>query len=311
MGKKIAIRDAFGAALEKLGTANDKVVALEADVGSSTKSIVFGKKFPERYFNVGIAELNMVSMAAGFATCGLIPFVNTFATFMTTRSADPINSLICYDNLNVKLCGTYCGMSDSYDGASHNAMADIAFVRALPNMTVISVCDAVETEKAVFAAAEINGPVYLRLSRADAPVIFDDSYQFEVGKGVTLRDGKDVTIIATGFMVHKAMEAAELLKGEGIDARVVDMHTIKPIDRDLILKCAAETGAIVTAEEHSVYGGLGSAVAEVLVSGKPVPMEFVGSEVYAESGDYEALLTKYGYDAPAISAKVKTVLERK
>lgn len=285
MAEKIAIRDAFGAALKKLGAVNDKVVALEADVGSSTKSGVFGKEFPDRYFNVGISELDMVAMAAGFSTTGLIPFVNTFAVFLASRGGDPINSLIAYDNLNVKLCGTYCGMSDSYDGASHNAMSDIAYVRSLPNLTVISVCDAVETEKAVFAAAELNGPVYLRLSRAAAPVIFDDSYKFEIGKGVTISDGSDVTLIGTGYMVQKSMEAAELLKAEGISARVIDIHTIKPIDRELLIKCAKETGAVVTAEEHSIYGGLGSAVAEVLVQECPVPMGFVGTDGFGESGD--------------------------
>lgn len=311
MAEKIAIRDAFGAALKKLGAVNEKVVALEADVGSSTKSGVFGKEFPERYFNVGISELDMVSMAAGLATTGLIPFVNTFAVFLASRGGDPINSLICYDSLNVKLCGTYCGMSDSYDGASHNAMADIAYVRALPNMTVISVCDAVETEKAVFAAAELNGPVYLRLSRAAAPVIFDDSYKFEIGKGVTVVDGSDVTLIGTGYMVQKSMDAAELLKAEGIKARVIDMHTIKPIDRELVVKCAQETGAIVTAEEHSIYGGLGSAVAEVLAEECPVPMGFIGTDGFGESGDYEQLLSKYNLDGKAIAAKAKEVLAKK
>lgn len=311
MAKKIAIRDAFGNALEKLGAQNDKVVALDADVGSSSKSIVFGKRFPDRYFNVGISELDMVAMSAGFASSGYVPFVNTFAVFMTTRAADPVNSLIAYDSLNVKLCGTYCGLSDSYDGASHHALSDLAFVRSLPNMTVISVCDAVETEKAVFAAARMDGPVYLRLSRAEAPVIFDDSYVFEPGKGVILRDGADVTIIATGYSVHKSLEAAELLEREGIRARVVNLHTIKPIDRELIVSCARETGAIVTAEEHSVYGGLGSAVAEVLASSCPAPVEFVGLTGFTESGDYEALLQKYQLDAPAIARKAKAAIARK
>lgn len=311
MGQKIAIRDAYGDALKKLGAVNQQVVALEADVGSSTKSAVFGKAYPDRYFNVGISELNMVSMAAGFAAAGLVPFVNTFAVFMTTRSADPISSLIAYDNLNVKLCGAYCGLSDSYDGASHHATSDLAFVRSLPNMTVLSVCDAIETEKAVFAAAAIDGPVYLRLSRADAPVIFDDSYSFEVGKGVILKDGSDVSIIATGYMVHKALEAAELLAAQGISARVVDLHTIKPIDRALIAQCTRETGAILTVEEHSIYGGLGSAVAEVVVADCPVPMEFAGMTDYAESGDYEALLTKYGLDAAAIAEKAKSAIAKK
>lgn len=311
MTQKIAIRDAYGVALAKLGKENNKVIALEADVGSSSKSIVFGKEFPERYFNVGISELNMVAMAAGFATTGLIPFVNTFAAFLAGRGGDPINSMIAYDKLNVKLCGTYCGMSDSYDGASHNAMSDIAFLRSIPNMTIISVCDAIETEKAVFAAALMDGPVYLRLSRASTEIIFDENYDFEIGKGVIVKNGVDITLIGTGYMVQKSLEAAELLEIDGINARVVDIHTIKPIDRDLIIKCAAETGAIVTSEEHSIYGGLGSAVAEVVVNELSVPMGFIGTDVFGESGDYEKLLSKYKLDAKAIAEKAKEILTKK
>lgn len=309
--KSVAIRDAFGDALLKLGEKHDNIVALEADVGGSTKSAVFGKAFPERYFNVGISEMNMVSMAAGFASNGYVPFVNTFATFLTTRGADPIQSLIAYDKLNVKLAGTYCGLSDSYDGASHHGITDMAFVRAIPNMTVVSVSDAVQTEKAVFALAEYDGPVYLRLSRAAAPVIYTEDLNFEIGKGIVLRYGKDVTIIATGTVLHKAIAAAEALEAEGILATIVDMHTIKPIDSNLILNCAEMTGAIVTVEEHSIYGGLGSAVAEVLASGRPTPMEFVGATDFAESGDYDELLDKYGYSANAIAAKCKKAISRK
>lgn len=311
MSQEIAIRDAYGAALAELGKENQQVVVLEADVGSSSKSIEFGKKFPERYFNVGIAELNMNAMAAGFAASGLIPFTNTFAVFMTMRGSDPINSLIAYDKLNVKLAGTYSGLSDSFDGASHHATSDMAVMRSLPNMTVISVCDAIETKKAVFAAAKYQGPVYLRLSRAAAPVIFEESYPFEIGKGVTLREGTDATIVATGYMVHKALKAADLLKEEGIMVRVVDIHTIKPLDQELVLACAKETGAIVTAEEHSVYGGLGSAVAEVLVENCPIPMERVGIQEYTESGPYEDLIVKYGLEEKAIANKVKRVIQRK
>lgn len=307
----IAIRDAYGEALKKLGAVNDKIVALEADVGSSTKSDLFGKEFPERYFNVGIGEINMVAMAAGFATQDFIPFANTFSVFLSTRSADPIQSLIAYDKLNVKLAGTYCGLSDSYDGASHQATTDIAFVRAIPGMTVISLSDAVETEKAVFAAAEYKGPVYLRLSRAAAPVIYPEDMSFEIGKGITLKEGNDVTLIATGTVLHKALAAAQILSELGINATVVDMHTIKPIDEDLIVKCAKNTGAIVTVEEHSIYGGLGSAVAEVLAAKYPVPMELVGASDFAESGDYEQLLIKYGYSPDAIADKCKAVIARK
>ena len=311
MGKMIAIRDAYGAALKELGEQNTKIVGLEADVASSTKSGIFGKAFPERYFNVCISELNMVSMAAGFAREGMIPYVNTFAVFMTTRGADPIQSLIAYDNLNVKLCGTYCGLSDSYDGASHQAITDLAFVRAIPNMTVITAADGAETRKAVFAMAEHDGPVYLRLSRAEAPVYYSDDMDFQIGRGITVREGGDVTIITTGTVLHKALEAADLLAQEGISATVVDMHTIKPIDRDLVIQCAIRTGAIVTVEEHSIYGGLGSAVAEVLVENKPVPMERIGAVDFAESGDYGELLVKYGYSPQAIAGKCRAVIRRK
>lgn len=310
-GKQIAIRDAYGDALAKLGAQNQKVVALETDVGSSSKSIVFGKQFPDRYFNIGISELDMNAMAAGFASCGLIPFTNTFAVFMALRGGDPINSIICYDKLNVKMAGTYCGLSDSYDGASHHATADLAFLRALPNLTIISVCDAVETEKAVFAAADIDGPVYLRLSRAPAPVIFGDDYDFRVGSGVTLKEGTDVTLISTGYMVHKAMLAAEMLAAQHISAEVVNIHTIKPLDEELIVACAHKTGAIVTIEEHSIYGGLGSSVAETLCRCCPVPMEMMGLTDYAESGDYEQLLVKYGLCDGSIANKAKLLLERK
>ena len=291
MGEMIAIRDAYGAALKELGEQVPNIVCLEADVASSTKSGIFGKAFPERYFNVGISELNMVSMAAGFAREGMIPYVNTFAVFMTTRGADPIQSLIAYDNLNVKLCGTYCGLSDSYDGASHQAITDLAFVRSIPNLTVVT--------------------VYLRLSRAEAPVFYQPDMEFEIGKGITVREGGDVTIITTGTVLHKAIQAADLLGAEGIRATVVDMHTIKPIDRNLVIECAGRTGAIVTVEEHSIYGGLGSAVAEVLAEHMPVPMERIGAVDFAESGDYEALLAKYGYSPEAIADKCRAVMKRR
>ena len=310
---KRAIRDVYGETLAQLGRENKDIVALEADVGSSSKSIVFGKEFPNRYFNVGVAEANMVAVAAGLATTGKIPFANTFAAFMVLRAADPVRSLVAYTKLNVKLAGTYAGLSDSYDGASHHAIADIAFMRALPNMTVISVSDPVEAELATRAAAEFKGPVYLRLSRAEVPVVLDKaSYDFKIGKGVTLVDGGDLTIVATGYMLIKALEAAEILAAKGIKARVVNIHTIKPIDRELLIACARETGAIVTAEEHNVLGGLGSAVSEVLAGNCPVPIEFVGVEDrFTESGDYEKLLAKYGLSADNIVARAQKVLKRK
>ena len=307
----IAIRDAYGEALSELGAANSKVVVLEADVGSSDKSIIFGNAFPKRYFNVGISELNMNAMAAGFASCGLVPFTNTFSVFMTLRGGDPINSMIGYDKLNVKLAGTYCGLSDSYDGASHHSLSDISILRSIPNIVILSVCDAVETRKAVFAAAEFDGPVYIRLSRAPAPVIFDDEYNFEIGKGVVVRDGSDVTIISTGTILHECIKTAELLGNEGISARVVNMHTIKPLDAELVVRCANETRAIITVEEHSTYGGLGSAVAEVCATHCPVPMELMGVNDYSESGDYDALLNKHGLTDKYIIEKTKNLINRR
>jgi transketolase len=311
MNRQTALRDAYGDALARLGETNRKVVVLDSDTGSSCKSILFGKKFPARYYNVGISELDMNAMAAGFAVSGFVPFTNAFAAFMTLRGGDPINSLICYDNLNVKLAGTYCGLSDSYDGASHHSAFDVAVLRALPNIVILSPCDAVETQKAVFAAAAHAGPVYLRISRAPEPVIFDEGYDFRIGKGVLLRPGTDVALIATGSMVHEALKAADLLAGEGISAGVTNIHTIKPLDKELVLRCARETGAIVTAEEHSIYGGLGSAAAETLSEEFPVPMEFVGLTGYAESGDYRELRRKYGLDAENIACHAKKAVAKK
>ena len=311
MGKMIAIRDAYGEALQDLGRRNEKIVVLEADVGGSTKSVLFGKEFPERYFNVGISEFNMVSMSTGLATQGFTPFVNTFAVFMTTRGIDPIQTLIAYDSMNVKLCGTYAGLSDSYDGASHQAITDMAFIRSIPNMTIVSVSDAVETKKAVEAISEFDGPVYLRLSRAAAPVYFDESYEFRIGQGVEVREGEDVTLIATGTILHNTLKAAELLEKEGISAQVLNIHTVKPIDEDILVRAAQKTGAVVTVEEHSIYGGLGSAVAEVLSRKLPTPMEFVGATEFAESGDYDELLNKYGYSPEAIAEKARGVIAKK
>lgn len=311
MVKKIAIRDAFGETLVKLGKNNTNVVVLEADVGNSTKSALFGKQFPDRYYNVGISELNMVNMSAGMAREGLTPFVNTFSVFLTGRGGDPIQSLIAYDNLNVKLCGTYTGMSDSYDGASHHAVTDMAYVRAIPNMTVITPSDAIQTEKAVFAAAEFDGPVYLRLSRAAVPVIYDENVNFEIGKGIVVKDGEDVTLISTGTILSKVISAAEELKNQGINAAVLDIHTVKPIDKNLIIEFAKKTKAIVTIEEHSLQGGLFSAVSEVLVSEYPVPVKAIGATQFAESGDYEALLEKYGYGTNSIISAAKQVILKK
>lgn len=309
--KKIAIRDAFGEALKELGGINEKVVALEADVGGSTKSILFGKAYPERYFEVGISEINMVSMAAGMAREGMIPFVNTFSAFLSTRGADPITSLIGYDKLNVKLCGTYVGLSDSYDGASHHAISDVAFIRSIPGMVLLNPSDAVQTRAAVMAAAAYEGPVYIRLSRAPAPVIYDDSMKFEIGKGILVKEGTDVTLVSTGTLLGKALEAAELLKEEGISAEVIDMHTLKPLDEELLLQSVKKTGAVVTFEEDSIYGGLYGAVAEILAKQFPAPADGIGATDYAESGDYEKMLKKYGYSAENLAAKAKAVIARK
>lgn len=308
-----SVRDSYGETLIRLGRNNENVIVLDADVGGSCKSAAFGQEFPGRYFNVGIAEANMVAMAAGLASCGKIPFANTFAAFMMLRAGDPVRSLIAYTGLNVKLAGAYAGLSDSYDGASHHAITDIAFMRALPNVIVVSVADAVETAAATTAIARHRGPVYLRLSRADLPVIFDEAtYVFELGKGIRLTDGGDVTIVATGYMVAKSLAAADLLRRKGLEARVVNLHTIKPLDEDLLVDCARETGAVVTVEEHSVVGGLGGAVAEVLARRCPTPIEMVGiRDTFAESGEYEALLTKYGLSEQKIAERTEAAVARK
>jgi transketolase len=309
---KIAMRDAYGQALAELGAEMPNVVALDADVAGSSKRSIFGAKFPERIYNVGISEANMAGMAAGMAMKGKIPFAHCFAAFMMLRAGDPIRSLACYQNLNVKFCGTYAGLSDSYDGASHHAISDMSFFRALPNMTVISPADATETRAAVFAAAKIQGPVYLRILRSEVEDVFDSSYKFELGKNVRVVDDSDVTIMATGYMLAKALQAADLLKKDGIGARVVNVHSIKPVDVNCVKAAAADTGAIVTVEEHSVVGGLGAAIAEVAAQHCPAPMEVVGvQDTFAESGDYEKMLEKYGLCPANIVAKVKAVLKRK
>jgi transketolase len=309
---KVEIRGAYGDALKELGGMNPKVVTLEADVGASTKSAVFGKAFPERYFNMGIAELNMIAAAAGMASCGLIPFVNTFAAFMMLRGIDPVQSMIATDKLNVKLAGGYTGFSDSYDGSSHQAITDISMARSIPNLTILSACDAVSCRQMVFEMAKHNGPVYIRLSRAPTDVIYGDSDEFKIGGAKQLTGGNDVTIFATGYMVQKSLAAAELLKADGIDARVVDIYSLKPINSELVIKCAKETGCAITAEEHNIHGGLGSIICDVLGRNFPVPVEMVGVEdVFGESGDYEKLLVKYGLCAENIAAKAKAAIARK
>ena len=308
-----AIREVYGTVLKELGETNPDIVVLDADLSGSTKSAIFGNAFPERFFNMGIAESNMVATAAGLSTTGKIPFVNTFTVFLTTLGLISARGLVCYGNLNVKFGGAYCGMSDALDGASHHALEDIAVMRSLPNMKVIVPADAAAARWATTYAAETYGPMYLRLSREVYPDLYAPETSFEMGKGSIVRDGSDVTVIACGIMVHKAIEAAERMAEQGISVRVVDMYSIKPIDRDLILRCAAETGAVVTAEEHSVIGGLGGAVSEVLAwGGAAAPTEFVGlQDTFTESGKYADLLHKYGVDADGVVAGIEKVLKRK
>lgn len=311
MSGDIAIREAFGQALKELGAKDPRVVVLDADVGSSSRSVLFGEAYPERYFNAGISELNMVNMSAGLALEGFVPYVNTFAVFMAGRAVDPVQSLIAYDSLNVRLCGTYSGLSDSYDGASHQSLTDIAVMRAMPNMTVICPSDPEQTKKAVFALADYEGPAYLRLSRAPAPVIYGDDAPFEIGKGILLRDGCDAAIVSTGTMLKAALDAADMLKARGISAAVADMHTVKPLDEEMIMQLAERTGAIVTVEEHGIYGGLGGAVAEVLAKNRPVPIETVGLTSFAESGDLNTIMKKYGLCAENIALRTAEAIKRK
>jgi transketolase len=308
-----AIRVVYGEKLAEMGNTRDNVVVLDADVSSSTQTKFFAAAHPDRFFNMGIAEANMVSTAAGLAQQGFVPFVNTFAVFLSSIGLIGTRALACYANLNVKFAGAYCGLSDAFDGASHHALEDIATLRALPNMKVLVPSDATASGALTELAYETPGPVYLRLSRDVYPDLYAEGTKFEVGKGNIVRDGSDVTVIACGILVHKAIAAAEELAKKGVSVRVVDMYSIKPIDAELIERCAAETGAIVTAEEHSVMGGLGSAVAEALVqSGKPVPVEMVGvKDTFTESGPYAQLLPKYGLDEAAVTAAIEKVLTKK
>jgi len=308
-----AMRQVYGETLVELGKTYPNIVVFDADVANSTRTVLFGEAYPDRFFDVGIAEMNMAAMAAGISTTGMIPFVNTFACFMVLRCGDPIRSLISYTKLNVKLAGTYAGLSDSYDGASHHSILDIAFMRALPNMVVISPADGEEIKAATAAAVQHKGPVYLRIHRNECPDIPEaDSQPFVLGKGKVLKDGKDITLVATGYMVHRAMEAARTLEDQGVSARVVNIHTVKPLDTELLEKCAKETGGIVVAEEHSIHGGLGGAVAEAVGSLYPVPIEFLGvKDTFAESGDYQALLEKYGLTASHIERAAVEVLKKK
>jgi len=308
-----AIREVYGEALVKYGRDNPDVVVLDADVSSSSRTALFQAACPERFFNVGVAEANMSAMAAGFASVGKIPFVNTFATFVTTIGLLPARIFGSYSNLNIKFMGAYSGLSDAYDGPSHHAIEDMAIMRALPNFKVYVASDEVHTDWLVKHAIESKGPMYARLSRDVFPPLYEPGTKFEDGRGKVLRDGKDVTIAACGVMTGFALEAAKELASEGIDARVIDMFTIKPLDAELLLESARTTGAVVTAEEHSVIGGLGGAVSEVLSLGNAyVPVGFVGlADCHAECGSYKELLSKYQLDVPAVVAKVRETVARR
>ncbi len=310
--KKIATREAYGSALAEFGS-NPDIIVMDADLSKSTKTDSFKKVYPERFINTGIAEANMITTAAGLATCGKIVFASSFAMFAAGRAFEQIRNSVCYPKLNVKIGATHAGISVGEDGATHQCLEDIGIMRTLPNMVILNPADAIEARAAVKAAIEHDGPVYLRFGRLGVPVIFDEAtYNFEIGKGVTLKDGTDVTIMATGLMVADALKAHDMLKDEGISARVINIHTIKPIDRDIIVKASKETGAIVTCEEHNIIGGLGSAVAEVLAEEAPAVLERVGTkDVFGASGTPAELLKAYGLTAEDIAESAKKAIAKK
>ena len=303
-----ATRAAYGEALAELGKSNDKVVVLDADLSKSTMTATFQKSFPDRFFNIGIAEANMVDIAAGMSTMGLIPFCSTFAMFGTGRVYEQIRNSIAYPRLNVKLCMSHAGVSVGEDGASHQCLEDLALMRAIPGMTVICPADANETRKAVFAAAELNGPVYIRLARLATPV-FEEDYPFQIGKATVLREGTDVAVFATGLMVSEALKAAELLAGEGVSAAVINVHTVKPIDEDCVAAWAEKCGRVVTVEEHSVIGGLGDAVAGALMGRVHCAFRKIGvQDQFGQSGKAWDVLAEYGLTAPQIAQSIKETL---
>ncbi len=306
MAEMESVRVAYGKALAEYGAINQDVVVLDADVSASTQSGFFARAFPNRFFNVGIAEAGMVDVGVGLALAGKVPFINTFAFLLAFRAAEQIRTCAAYSRVPIKLAAHYAGLSDSFDGPTHQAVSDVAAMRGLPEMTVVVVADGPETRLAVPAVAEYPGPVYLRLNRNEVPVLFDQTHPFKIGKGITLLQGSDVTIIANGTMLARTLEAADELKKLGIEARVVEMHTVKPLDQELVVTAARETGAIVTAEEHSIIGGLGGAVAEVVSEQAPVPVVRVGiHDRFAETGPYFALMDKYGMAVADIVAAAR------
>ena len=309
MADKIATRQAYGEMLVELGKEYDNLVVMDADLSGSTKTAMFAKEYPERFFNMGVAEQNMYGAAAGLALSGKIVCASTFAMFATGRAFEVIRNSIGYTGANVKVCASHAGITVGEDGASHQTFEDIALMRTIPGMTVVNPSDAVATKKLLRQIVEMDGPCYFRVGRAAVPVFYGEDDEITLGKGNLIRDGKDVTIIATGIMVSKAYEAAEALAGEGIDARVIDIHTIKPIDEEIIIKAAKETGAIVTAEEHGVIGGLGDAVAQVIVKHCPCRMAMVGQQdTFGESGKPDQLLAKYHMTAEDIAEAVQQIL---
>lgn len=311
-GDAFLMRKAYGEALVELGRARKDVVVLSADVSNSDFSFMFEAAFPDRFFNVGIAEPALVDVAVGLANSGFVPIANTFAFLFATRAVEMVRTHLCYGAANVKLAGAYAGLSDSFDGPTHHAITDLAMLRSLPGMTIVVPADPLAVRLLLPQVAAFPGPVYFRLCRNEVPQIFSEHYAPEIGKGIVLREGGDATIVACGVLVARSLLAAQQLAGQGIAVRVVEMHTIKPLDAALVSRCARETGAIVTVEEHSVVGGLGGAVAECLAETCPAPMERVGvNDTFAESGPYPELLDKYGMGVADIAAAARRVLARK
>lgn len=303
---KKATRQSYGESLLELGKENKNVVVFDADLSTATKTNLFAKEFPDRFFDMGIAEQNMISTAAGMATCGKIAYASTFAVFAAGRAYDQIRNSVCYPKLNVKICATHAGITVGEDGATHQMLEDISMMRTLPNMTVISTSDDIETKWAVKEISKINGPVYLRLSRLATPVIYNEDQKFEIGKAIQIGDGTDATIFATGVTVNEALKAQEQLKENGIDVRVVDIHTIKPIDRDIIIKCAKETKKLISIEDHNVIGGLGSAISEVLTDECPTELIRLGiNDTFGKSGNAVELMEYFGITAERIIENVK------
>ncbi|MGI6452532.1 MAG: transketolase family protein [Syntrophomonadaceae bacterium] len=309
--QKQATRDAYGQALLELGATKENVVVLDADLSKSTKTADFAREFPERFINAGIAEQNMIGMAAGLATAGKVVFASSFAVFAAGRAFEPIRNSLAYSQLNVKVCASHAGITVGEDGGSHQAIEDISLMRSIPNMCVVVPSDGTSTRAAVAKIYDCPGPVYLRLGRPAVPIIYDDCQDFTIGRGIELRQGKDLTLIACGIMVGKCLEAAQELSKQGIEVSVVDMHTIKPIDKDLIIKKAQETGAIITVEEHSIIGGLGSAICEVVSEYYPVPVRRMGiADVFGQSGSPDELLDYYNLNVSNIIHNVHNLLKK-